>query len=172
MQRLAAAALPLSLFGLSVLLTAIAILCNFSSADETSIELLTTGHIEDLLGRSVWSRYPEMPSPFMAMFDWTALLTTLVPFGCVAWALRRQPHGRTLLFGVAFAVGFIPYLAGRVALRNNTMPELCGPWIATMLLGLAYGLVLCAILAIREMCRRPTSTAPRATHDGLQLSAE
>ena len=158
MKKLAVVSLLIAMFGLSVLITLICGLCNVSAQDGVWIQPIFAGHPSCLFGPFLWSRYPQIELQRLVsfcFFDWTALLTTLLPFGIAAWVLSRRSAGRKLLFPLSLAVGGIPFLAATCVLRISHLPETeVGPWLATMLLGPVYGCAVCVLLAVWELSRR------------------
>lgn len=170
MKPLATTVLLLSLVGVSVLLTAVAGLCDVSADDVLDLDALATGRVSSIFGSFLWSRYPAMP-PLSAIFEWRAILIILGAFVPCWRVLSGQRRTRKLLLLAAPATGFLPFFLGELVLRGNTDLSQAGPWLATMLLGVMYGLILSVILATFELCRRSRNTSPTSLGNELPLGS-
>ncbi len=160
MKRLASLLLLLIVFAVSVLLTTIEGFHNLGDNEDARLcERLGVfqGHVAPLFATSfVWSRYPAAPNRLSALVDERAFLITvpLLLFAVYFTRIRgRRPF--PLLIAICLAVAAVPYIAGMIMLRGGTMDDLqhVGRWLAVMLLGPLYALIICAILCVVELLR-------------------
>jgi hypothetical protein len=158
----------------SVLLTAIAGLHNCSATDGLLLDRLGVlqGHVSPLLASPfVWSRYPAAPSHLSSLVSTRAFLTTvplILAALCLPHALRRRSF--PLSIGICVVVAAVPYVAGMVALHDNTVPEKVGPWLSIMFLGPLYVLVVCAFVCVVELMRPSTRSRPSCLPDAPSLA--
>jgi hypothetical protein len=160
MKRLAALVLLLSVFAVSVLLTTVEGFRNLNNEkDGFLVENVGAlrGHVAPLLATSfVWSRYPAAPAHPTALISEKAFLLT-VPLLLVALYFARIRGRRPFLFQVAvcLAVAPVPYVVGTITLHGGTITDRAeiGPWLAVMILGPLYALIICAVICVVELLR-------------------
>lgn len=178
MKFLSAIVLAVSLF---VALTVVSAVTVLSSMDGTEYDIhmedLTAGRLGPMfMGPTLWANYP--------LFTPTRLMYTTVvgnfanPYSFVlvnglffATVYLMRWKGRmpwALVSVVTLGLGIIPYVQGRIVLHDGTAPpEVCGPWVATMLLGVLYASVLAAVVASMELTGWHTKLrAWTIQHDG------
>jgi hypothetical protein len=132
----------------SIVLSGISMLMNFDKPGEIDMDKLSQGRMGHILLTSTfWSQYPSSPAveKFCVLFQLRAfLLTGPFIFGAY-YFLRYRKKCSFLMVGLAsLLAGFVAYLTGWVALIGNTDPSNCGPWVATMLIGVLYSTLACA----------------------------
>jgi hypothetical protein len=165
MKLWAGLVLLLAVFAVSVLLTAVEGFRNCSAEDRLVLERLGVfqGHVAPLFASPfVWSRYPAASTHLTALVSERGFLMTvplLLAALCVPHALGRPSF--PLSIGICVAVAAVPYVAGMVILQGNTLdPPHVGRWLAVMILGPLYALIICAVICVLELLRsrsRPRS---------------
>lgn len=133
-----------------------------------ALEPLVQGDLRGLFGsRTFWSAFPASPQ-FDNLLAVGPLLTVLVLAAAVVAAARRLPRVRPERWAAPMlACGAVPYAVGAIALRDNTVPEHTGPWLAWMLLGPAYA----ALLALGLLARTAWAGRDRARRIGYPVAA-
>ena len=153
MRLLAILFLVFSIAAATLTSTVICALSNFSEDIEgISLEALIRGNAHHMFfAPGVLRQYPSFASSG-AYLDWTVLLFTGLSAAGVIRVARVWRQARWLLVGTLCLLIPIPaYLAGTIALWNNTIPEHAGPWLSTMYLGILYTSLLCAACALLEV---------------------
>jgi hypothetical protein len=159
MKWFAILSLIVVVFGVSVVLTALGALSNVSREDGALLNFLDLqrGHITTLFTTPfVWSKYPRLPQ-LGCLFDLKAFLLVVPLLLVVVYLLRVRSRRRfPILVGTCLAVMVVPLSAGAIALHENNVPEIAGPWLVVMLLGPFYVMTGCALLCVAELCHRPS----------------
>jgi hypothetical protein len=133
---------------------------------EQGMDALVAGHVYPLLlSRQFWHSYglTTLTIHLPLILNFTAAIFVL-PLAAAIFYVFRVRLGRSLLTtGILVAhSAIIPVLVGVLALRGNTDPSRCGPWLATDLAAILYASLICAALAAWQLrqtfctCQRPT----------------
>jgi hypothetical protein len=173
MKRWAVLVLLLAVFAVSVLLTAVEGFRNLDGYDAALLDWVAIphGHVAPVfVSPYLWSRYPAIPNHLSVLVCPTAFLIT-VPLLLVALHFARIGGRRPfpLQVAVCLAAALAPYAVGATTLHNRPIddPRAVGSWLAVMLLGPLYVLIICAIICIVELLR--PDPRPRAIHDRLPI---
>ncbi len=134
----------------TAILSFIYLLMNMGRVIDIDLDLLTEGHILHVFtSTEFWMNFPAIiPFHYMyIMVDFRAFLLTVPVMAYIYYLMRHKKRFSLHTTGLAcLAIGLIPYFSGMLVLTRNTDPSWCGPWLATMVIGMFYAIIACMTL--------------------------
>ena len=141
----------------SVIVSFIYLLMNMGRVIDIDIDLLTEGRILHVFAASeFWLDYPAfIPLEYIqVIIDFRAFFLTVPLIAYIYYLLRHKMKYSLHTTGLGvLTAGLVPYFSGMLVLTGNTDPSRCGPWLATMVLGLLYAIITCMILTGIEIVK-------------------
>jgi len=157
MRIAAVCVLVVALVCTSLCTTTLNVLCCANEAinrGEIFLQTLTTGQVHHIFASPfMWRTYPTVPQP-MILVDIPSLLALGIFTFAVIHVVRRRVYKPWLLAGVSYLI--LPAALWTLCyalLRNNTVPERCGPWLARTLGSSVFSLIACSVFAVLEIIR-------------------
>ena len=139
----------------SAILSFIYLLMSMGNIIDIDLNLLTEGHILHVFTTTEFLMvFPSIvPLDYMnVMVDFRAFFLTVPVMAYIYYLLRHKKKYSLHTTGLAMlTAGLIPYFSGMLVLTRNTDPSWCGPWLATMVLGVFYAAIACMILTAIEI---------------------
>lgn len=135
---------------------------------------LLTGHAHQIyLSNETWQHFPGRLLPLSRFVDYRAVGIMSAIFVAILWiGPRLAMDVDHPAIAIACLLGAaVPYGIGLAALARNTELEAVGPWMSTMLLGILYGGLACALISGRQLFRpRTPKDATRFESTTIQLA--
>src|SRR5688572_13607853 len=142
MRALAVAVALLAVFVAALACTALTVLSSLDGSG-LALEPLVRGDLRELfVSRVFWTAFPSWPhASLLLAFGPAVVVATLAAL--LGAAARRWPRcPGTVLAAGALLGGAVPYTVGAIALRDNTVSGVAGPWLVWMLVGPLYAAAL------------------------------